>query len=86
MSAGSPTGPDVDMRGAMTKAPPPAAEPSGTIAPGPALAVVVLAEIDRWFIETFHQRGIEVSEFSHYRAQADALKARLVAALSDKEK
>lgn len=51
-----------------------------------AAAVVVAAPrpsdaiVEAWFVETFHNRGLHVEDFNHFRRQVDALKARLAAA------
>lgn len=38
------------------------------------------ALVEQWFVETFHNRGFDVTTFTHFRAAADRLKERLRAA------
>jgi len=41
------------------------------------------AVVDRWFVETFHNIGLQTELFNRFRAAADALK-REIAALTSK--
>lgn len=50
----------------------PALEPRAVEAPAPTDAI-----IETWFVETFHNQGLDAPLFNRYRAAADALKVRL---------
>lgn len=43
----------------------------------PALTPDSDAIVDAWFVETFHNIGLDTPSFNRFRAAADRLKARL---------
>jgi hypothetical protein len=59
--------------------------PDAAPEPGPAVPSAIDAIIDRWFVDTFHNRGFDVDLFNSFTQAKSNLKQQIAAVMAGKD-